>query len=782
MALVTLLDGSSTFLSYRSPAFRLSDTEANTLIITDTFPVSEDFGKVKFTLSGGNLTDLVLTDLTGHVFATYSGGTTPLASLLSALNGALNDDQSYAAAVMVLGGDDTIIGSTESDQFIETGAGNDVVKAGAGDDLIYKWLAGNLTVNGGAGTDTLLFQAEIGNVYPTAFTQQLIVNLTTGVGQNPYGGTLSLKNVENIVGTSQADIITGDAADNIIGDGRFDVGADTINARGGDDTVRIAPFATGIRANGGAGTDTLVFQIDQLGNTLDLINQANNSGIFAGSLFTNFEHYETGGDFSSAFASYNFNLSNRGESLLVRAGILNIAMNGGDDVLTVASSFHGQPVIAKGGAGTDTLIFNQAFGTNILDLANQANNTGVFAMGTYTGFEIFQTLIMQDSNGNPFGSGVLNFRGAGHADQVLAGLGADTLFGAGGADNLAGNDGNDVLKGGAGADVLRGGAGDDLLVGGLGADRLVGAAGNDTVSYSGSSAGVQVNLSGGSGVGGDAQDDTFAGIENIAGSAHNDVLTGNGGANWLFGDRGNDTLTSLGGDDMLKGAGGTDKLIGGAGDDTLLGGGGIDTLLGGNGNDLLVGGPGGDSIFGGTGDDTVSYAASSTGVTVNLAAGTGLGGDAAGDHLAAVENVIGSNHDDRLTGDSGANLLDGGSGNDTLVGGAGSDVLRGGPGSDIFVYNDVSDSAPTPALRDVIGYFAHGHDQIDLSAIDAGSSDGSFTFIGTAGFSHTAGELRYFINGAGHTIVEASTGTGAVHDFQIETLNSVVLTADDFIL
>jgi hypothetical protein len=43
-------------------------------------------------------------------------------------------------------------------------------------------------------------------------------------------------------------------------------------------------------------------------------------------------------------------------------------------------------------------------------------------------------------------------------------------------------------------------------------------------------------------------------------------------------------------------------------------------------------------------------------VTVDLAAGTGLGGDAEGDTLLDIENLDGSGHDDSLTGDSGANI------------------------------------------------------------------------------------------------------------------------------
>ncbi len=55
----------------------------------------------------------------------------------------------------------------------------------------------------------------------------------------------------------------------------------------------------------------------------------------------------------------------------------------------------------------------------------------------------------------------------------------------------------------AGADTLLGGGGDDVLIGGAGADRLDGDGGTDTASYSGSTAGVTVNLATGVNSGGD---------------------------------------------------------------------------------------------------------------------------------------------------------------------------------------------------------------------------------------------------------------------------------------
>ena len=51
---------------------------------------------------------------------------------------------------------------------------------------------------------------------------------------------------------------------------------------------------------------------------------------------------------------------------------------------------------------------------------------------------------------------------------------------------------------------------------------------------------------------------------------------------------------------------------------------------------------------------------------VDLATGTAAGGDAQGDSLSAIENLIGSAQADILTGDANANTLEGGAGADTL--------------------------------------------------------------------------------------------------------------------
>jgi Ca2+-binding RTX toxin-like protein len=64
-----------------------------------------------------------------------------------------------------------------------------------------------------------------------------------------------------------------------------------------------------------------------------------------------------------------------------------------------------------------------------------------------------------------------------------------------------------------------------------------------------------------------------------------------------------------------------------------------------------------------------------------------VGGDAAGDTLSGIEQVIGSNTGgDTLTGDAGINYLAGFGGNDTIDGGASFDSLSGGAGTDTVSY------------------------------------------------------------------------------------------------
>jgi Ca2+-binding RTX toxin-like protein len=172
------------------------------------------------------------------------------------------------------------------------------------------------------------------------------------------------------------------------------------------------------------------------------------------------------------------------------------------------------------------------------------------------------------------------------------------------------------------------------------------------------------------------------------------------------GTNGNDFIDFLYGstndDDQIYGYGGHDWIFGLDGDDILFGMQGNDYLFGGYGSDTLKGGGGADYINGGWGSDTAAYGDSPAGVTVSLFTGSGSGGDASGDTLDDVENLLGSSHADTLIGDNEDNELDGQGGNDelkgyggdddlfgqdghdSLNGGAGYDTLHGGNGNDVL--------------------------------------------------------------------------------------------------
>ena len=272
-------------------------------------------------------------------------------------------------------------------------------------------------------------------------------------------------------------------------------------------------------------------------------------------------------------------------------------------------------------------------------------------------------------------------------------------------DNIQAGDGHDIVRGFAGADTLNGGRGDDTLIGGEGADHLDGGTGTNTASYAGSLDGVTVNLVMRQGSGGDGQGDTLANIRHLIGSIQGDTLTGDDQAN---------------------------------------------RLTGGQGNDVLIGGQGADTLDGGEGNDTASYASALSralvdgvvtfnGVMASLATPASNQGDAAGDVYIGIENLTGSNNDDLLIGDTGANILDGGGDNDTLQGGLGADTLNGGSGSNTASYN-LSSAAVTASLTDSTrnqGVHAAGDTYDNIQNLIG--SDHADTLEGNASANHLVG-------------------------------------------
>jgi Ca2+-binding RTX toxin-like protein len=143
------------------------------------------------------------------------------------------------------------------------------------------------------------------------------------------------------------------------------------------------------------------------------------------------------------------------------------------------------------------------------------------------------------------------------------------------------------------------------------------------------------------------------------------------------------------------------------GADQIVGNDGNDIIKAGDGNDIVKGGGGADDIDGGDGRDAVSYEDSAVGVQVSLVTGKGRYGTAEGDALTRIEDLYGSQLDDKLTGNAKDNTLGGLDGNDVLKGGGGDDTLLGGDGDDYMEIDGFED-------------YANGGDGFDTVAINAG--------------------------------------------------------------
>lgn len=277
-------------------------------------------------------------------------------------------------------------------------------------------------------------------------------------------------------------------------------------------------------------------------------------------------------------------------------------------------------------------------------------------------------------------------------------------------------------------DYFVGGAGNDTLTGTVGADYISGMAGNDTLS----------------GLGGD------------------DTLLGGTGTDSLDGGAGNDYLQADDGDDTLLGGSGNDMLLGNNDNDTLDGGTGNDTLSGGSGNDTLLGGAGADANDGGAGTDTLSYAASTSGVTVDLVAGTGTGGDAQGDTITGIEVLIGSEYNDTLTGTIGDEQLYGAGGSDVISGGGGADWLYGGAGDDTITGADGVDHI----------YGDDGNDHL------IGGPGGDFLYGGNGNdWLEAQGDGDLLDGGAGDDIMDGGIGSDA-YVLGINTGNDIIMDYD----
>ncbi|MEQ8654037.1 MAG: hypothetical protein RIC87_16350 [Kiloniellales bacterium] len=554
-----------------------------------------------------------------------------------------------------------------------------------------------LETNFGKGDDAALFIDDI--------LDQMKLDLDGGDGQDlldfsktsagvevdlkaGIAGSAHAEGFENVVGSEFADVIEGDKGANVIsGLG----GDDELRGRNGDDTLV---------ANKG---DDSVFGGN--GNDLIIWNNGDGSDLFGGGkgndrVQVNFdtdlvnedlenqdvaEFSDTPKGVQFARVELNDQTVNGLFQLDIRqTEVLETNFGKGDDAALFVDDILDQIKLELDGGG----------GKDLLDLSQAAEGVEVDLKAGTAGsaqVENFENVI-----GSEF-------------DDVISGdQGDNVLSGLGGEDDLRGRNGDDTLVANKGDDAAFGGNGNDLLVwnNGDGSDLLSGGADYDR---------VQVNFD---------TDLVNEDLENKDVAEFSVTPEGVQFARVELNDQAVNGLFQL---DIRQ----TEVLETnfGKGDDAARF---IDDIL----DRIKL------DLDGGDGEDLLDFSQSTAAVEVDLAAGT-----AGTAHVENFENVVGSDFDDVITGDDGANEIRGGVGNDILAGGDGPDVF-------VFFQEDVG--------VDVITDFEFGVDQLkfvtneDLTPADLIDE-----------LTQSGGDVEFEINGKTISIENALVDDFSTDDFLI---------------
>ena len=308
--------------------------------------------------------------------------------------------------------------------------------------------------------------------------------------------------------------------------------------------------------------------------------------------------------------------------------------------------------------------------------------------------------------------------------------GTDTIVGSefGGDRSVPGfNIGDDIFD-------MRGG--DDYISGGVGNDTVFGGDGDDTLSYEDTAygegtiafQGITVNVAAGTVIDPYGNTDTFESIEAFVGSRFNDTFFGGDGRDNFAGLRGVDRFFGGGDNDQVQygneyWSGGSrgivvdleTSVVGGEIRGTIRDSFGqrdltfdIERVAGTRFNDIFVGsstdnvfwgGEGKDSYDGGAGRDGIRFTRwftdqARTGVVVDLSRATNqVQNDGFGNQesVIRIEDVEGSDLNDIIKGNAGANII---------AGGSGLDVMTGNGGNDRFEWYDQGDIGQGDRITD----------------------------------------------------------------------------------
>lgn len=642
---------------------------------------------------------------------TYGNGDRIVIEDIEALQGSSYGDKLYggdgANSLYGGGGDDVLDGRSGHDTLVG-GAGNDKLTGGDGNDKLTGG-DGADTLIGGAGTDTAFYAAAV------------IVDLAKGKARDIASSLVdSLKTIENIDGSSAADILTGDKYENALyGNG----GKDTLNGGDGDD-VLIGGDGDD-RIDGGKGRDWVDYRQESGTKGLNVM-------LLNGKALDTYGSEDILKNIEVIFGTDRRDLirgSNAvGETLYGNGGRDIIDGLGGNDTLRGGLDADrlrggdGKDVL-YGDAGDDTLYGGEG-NDRVFGGADKDKIWGEEGNDTLSGGDGDDQI---EDGSFTSTSEILSFVNRWYVDGVLVSGKTNVLKGDDGKDTLLGvgifygGAGNDTIRG---IGILHGDAGNDRLEAidldgkvGLATAVLSGGAGNDTLiggyaDYRYATRGVLIDLETGTARAGSSDIDSLRKISGVIGSNFGDTIIMSDDSRTASGKGGNDTIKVHGGGDALRGVyggDGNDHIVGTA----IVGG----SYVGDDGDDLLEITGSNAEIWGGNNNDTIIVKGTKTSAEFKLY------GDSGNDTF-------------RVTGSMGFVEIEGGSGNDTFeISSSTAAKMMGGSGSDTFVFNVAAHSeilTGTGSDRIVVKKggsplylddFSRTEDVLDISAINDRHTD-----------------------------------------------------------
>ena len=534
------------------------------------------------------------------------------------------------------GNSDTLVGTSGNDIFDVTAANSGTINTGTAFTSFE-----NLT--GAGGNDQFLFEAAgsriNGNVDGQAGTDTLsyadnpggFANVTlNGIGTSGYGGIET--GLSSLTAFSNVDSLIGTSTGNDFIGGMNLASTWVVTDSAGTTTGSYT-------ATGGSTLNLSAFESHSGGSAADTFNvsgtpTANLSGQGGDDAFI----FATGASVTGTIFGGTGN-----DTLSVAASTTDVTVSL-TAVNAVDGGFNGTTGLASGGfQSIDTV----AGGSGDDTLNGLASVAGVWTVGATNTYVSTNTLQF---------SGIDNLTGSSAADTFNVNVSATVDIDAG--DN---DDQFNVASGAVITGTLDGGAGADNFDfnGVITLPTLNGGTGGDTLDLAGGTNAINLSLN-------DATN-----IETLIGTGQSDTLTGTYGADMF-------NVTDNNGVDN-----GTVNSIVFTSFENLAGAGGNDSFQFQNGLGLTGG------IDGGADTDVIDYSQYSTGVTINLS--TGVSTNVTGG-ISNIENAIGGQSDDSLTGSAGDNSLVGGLGDDVFfIVDGGNDIIDDGANAAVAPFGDTID-------------------------------------------------------------------------------------------